>query len=151
MEPLKTFESFTDSLNEENSPAIFLPDVKAALPALEALIKKEIDLSVKLDARMTKGNRDEYLTIFSADLKKDLGNTLVKTLFKTIQIEFWGGTVTKKGDSIWFNPKIGWQSASSGSNGSDFIWDSLWYVISSTPDLKSAKPGTWVTGNKVIG
>jgi hypothetical protein len=76
-----------------------------------------------------------------------LGNTLVKTLFTSINVRFWGGTVVRDGNAIWFNPKIEYAHPSGGTNGTDFIWDALWYVLK---DHGQYKAGQWVTGRVIL-
>ena len=71
----------------------------------------------------------------------ELGNTLVKTIFSDIKIDFWGGTKVISANSIWFNPILSYEHPSGGSNGTDFLWDSLWF------DLDTNQ---WLEGRKLI-
>jgi hypothetical protein len=127
-----------NDLNEGADVTPYLDEVKKALPQLEDLIKKKLGFAPKLTADK-KGN--DRIFIQSSDLMNELGKTLVKTLFTKIEIGFWGGNVTGDGKSIWFNPKIWYEHPSGGSNGADFIWDSLWW------DLASKK---WIEGRSLI-
>ena len=127
-----------NDLNEGADVTPYLDEVKKALPQLEDLIKKKLGFAPKLSAEK-KGN--DRIFIGSSDLMNELGKTLVKTLFTKIEIGFWGGNVTSDGKSIWFNPKIWYEHPSGGSNGADFVWDSLWW------DLASKK---WVEGRSLI-
>jgi hypothetical protein len=115
-----------------------LDEVKDALPKLEELIKKAIGTKPTLEVKAASKGR---LEITSGDLINDLGKTLVKTLFKEISIGFWGGNVTSDGKTIWFNPKIWYQHPSGGTNGTDFVWDSLWYNL---------EKKEWITGRSII-
>jgi hypothetical protein len=133
-----TAEGNNDDLNEAEDISQYYDEVKKALPQLEDLIKKKLGFSPKLTAEQ-KGN--VKIEITSNDLTNELGKTLVKTLFTKIAIGFWGGNVTGDGKSIWFNPKVWYEHPSGGSNGCDFIWDSLWW------DLASKK---WVEGRSII-
>jgi len=146
MEYIKTFESF-DSVNESEDPSIFFPDVKSALPALEKMIKTEIGAPIKLNAELKTGRQGAYIEISSGELLGMLGNTLAKTLFSSINVRFWGGTVVRDGNSIWFNPKIQYTHPSGGSNGTDFVWDGLWYILK---DHDKYKAGEWVAGRKLF-
>lgn len=127
-----------NDLNEGADVTPYLDEVKKALPQLEDLIKKKLGFAPKLTADK-KGN--DRIFIQSSDLMNELGKTLVKTLFTKIEIGFWGGNVTSDGKSIWFNPKIWYEHPSGGSNGADFVWDSLWW------DLTSKK---WIEGRSLI-
>lgn len=127
-----------NDLNEGADVTPYLDEVKKALPQLEDLIKKKLGFAPKLTADK-KGN--DRIFIQSSDLMNELGKTLVKTLFTKIEIGFWGGNVTGDGKSIWFNPKIWYEHPSGGSNGCDFVWDSLWW------DLNTKK---WVEGRSLI-
>lgn len=105
-----------------------LAKIKEALPELETLIQKHLSFKPKLYAEAGNKNR---IQIFSKDLIKELGKSLVKTIFTRIEISFWGGTdilTDPEGNKvIWFNPKLSYEHPSRGTNGTDFIWDSLWY------------------------
>ena len=127
-----------NDLNEGADVTPYLDEVKKALPQLEDLIKKKLGFAPKLTADKKGADR---IFIQSSDLMNELGKTLVKTLFTKIEIGFWGGNVTSDGKSIWFNPKIWYEHPSGGSNGADFVWDSLWW------DLASKK---WVEGRSLI-
>jgi len=131
---------------KEETPVIdmqMLANVESALPELERLIKNQIGADVKLGAHLKRGG----LEIYSNDLTKLLGNTLVKTIFKSIKVRFWGGQVARDGQSIWFNPKLEYVHPSGGSNGTDFIWQSIWYVLE---DHGKYKAGEWVTGEVIF-
>jgi hypothetical protein len=127
-----------NDLNEGADVTPYLDEVKKALPQLEDLIKKKLGFAPKLTADKKGADR---IFIQSSDLMNELGKTLVKTLFTKIEIGFWGGNVTSDGKSIWFNPKIWYEHPSGGSNGADFVWDSLWW------DLASKK---WIEGRSLI-
>ena len=127
-----------NDLNEGADVTPYLDEVKKALPQLEDLIKKKLGFAPKLTADK-KGN--DRIFIQSSELIGELGKTLVKTLFTKIELGFWGGNVTSDGKSIWFNPKIWYEHPGGGSNGADFVWDSLWW------DLSSKK---WIEGRSII-
>lgn len=118
-----------------------LQNVEKALPELSKLIKKHIGVSPKLLVRFNKGRSSNNLKIYGEEnLIKELGNGLVKTIFTEISIDMWGGTMTKD-NMIWFNPKISYQHPGGGSNGTDFIWNGLWF------DLANNK---WIEGTKIF-
>jgi len=131
-------EPAVNDLNEAADVTQYFDEVKKALPQLEDLIKKKLGFSPKLTVEQ-KGN--VKLEIKSGDLLNELGKTLVKTLFTKIELGFWGGNVTGDGKSIWFNPKVWYEHPGGGSNGADFVWDSLWW------DLASKK---WIEGRSLI-
>lgn len=133
-----------DTLNEETTneslrdSSEHLDAVVNALPELEKLIFKYNKLKVKLKAKKSDTRSGIVITIFSDDLTNDL-SPLGKTVFKTIQISFWGGSENQDGD-IWFNPKVSYTHHGGGSNGTDFIWDSLWF---------NPKTNKWIEGRRL--
>lgn len=139
MEYIKTFESFINNyevLNEaEQISDDILEQVKNALPELEKLILKQSKVKAKLYAEIG-GNKNIKIT--SEDLSNQLC-PLGKTIFTRISIDFWGGILTKDG-TVWFNPKLKYNHPSGGSNGADFIWDSLWY---------NPETSKWIEGRKL--
>ena len=142
MKHIKSLESFGDhslvNENEERQPINeYLQDVINALPELEKLINKYNKINVKLKAGVTKGRREDSITIYSDDLYNML-SPLGKSVFSSIEISFWGGSVTSDGN-LWFNPKVSYTHPSRGRNGTDFIWDSLWF------DTQKKK---WIEGRK---
>ena len=113
-----------------------LTDIHEALPDLEKLIQRHSGAKVKLKASIN-GNR---IYIYSDNLIGQI-SPIGKTVFKEINIAFWGGDYIEKTNQIWFNPKTSYEHPSGGSNGSDFIWQSLWF------DLNKK---VWVEG-KLLG
>jgi len=128
------------SLNEVELS--YVDDCIASLPELEKLIQKRLGMKCKLSGEIKSGRRgDEYLKVTSNDLMSEYGkNPIVKACFAKINVDFWGGTPSQKEEnSIWFNPKLSYEHPSGGSNGTQFLWDSLWF-----------KDGKWVEGDLVI-
>jgi hypothetical protein len=124
-------------INEAADVTPYLDEVKKALPQLEELIKKKLGFKPALNAGIERG----VIKITSNDIINELGRTLVKTIFTKVEIGFWGGNVTGDGKSIWFNPKLWYEHPSGGSNGTDFVWDSLWW------DLNAKK---WIEGRSIV-
>ena len=141
MEYLKKLNEFVNEnntlINEAEDLAPYFEEVQSALPQLEDLIKKKLGFKPSLKAELGRSN----LKISSDDIINELGKTLVKTMFTKVEIDFWGGNVTRDGKSIWFNPKLSYTHPSGGSNGTDFVWDSLWW------DLDAKK---WIEGRSII-
>jgi hypothetical protein len=108
------------------------------IPELETLIETELGFKPKLYASIENNGRN--IKIFSGDLMSELGNTLVKSLFTTIKIDFWGGTKYNHDnvDYIGFSPKLQYQHPSGGSNGTDFIWWSVKFNLNTKQ---------WITHN----
>lgn len=135
MKNLKQFEEF---VNESISDASeHLNAVINALPELEKLILKYTNAKIKLKAKAEKTRSGTIIRIYSDDLSKDL-SPLGRIVFKSIQVMFWGGTENRDGD-IWFSPKISYTHPGGGSNGTDFIWDTLWF---------NTKTNKWIEGRK---
>lgn len=136
MKDLKHFLNDGMSVNEADIETpdmeIILNDIRAALPELEDEIRKALgDNSMKftLKCEIRQGWNKTVFDIHSDDnLVKYLGKGLWKTLFKTLEISWWGGEINKNG-KVWFNPKIQYQHPQGGSNGTDFIWDTVWWDI----------------------
>lgn len=115
--------------------------VQDKLPELSKIIESHLGFSPELRLVVQKGVHRDTIKISSGSLINELGNTLVKTIFSDIKIDFWGGTKVISANSIWFNPKLSYEHPSGGSNGTDFLWDSLWF------DLDTNQ---WLEGRKLI-
>ncbi len=122
-------------------------ELRNSLPALAELINKELGFSPTLHIEMKSKlyppvlNNDQVRFILTSDsLLNELGDTLVKTIFKEIKIEFWGGNISNDGNNIWFNPKLTYDHPSGGSNGTDFVWEAIWYNI---------ETDNWITSRKI--
>ena len=113
-----------ETLNENKVTPEMLLQVQQALPDLEKMIQKRSSVKVKLMAEMNR----EKINIHSDNLIGQL-SPLGRTIFKEINIYFWGGDYIEKTNQIWFNPKLSYEHPSGGSNGSDFIWQSLWFNL----------------------
>ena len=114
----------TKTLNESEATPEMLLQVQQALPDLEKLIQKRSGVKVKLMAEMKR----EKINIHSDNLIGQIG-PLGRTVFKAINVYFWGGDYIEKTNQIWFNPKTSYEHPSGGSNGADFIWQSLWFKL----------------------
>lgn len=141
MKRVKTFDDYinesTNNINENQLTEDHLSQVQQALPELEKLIEKISKVKLTLEAELDAGRRKTRIQITSQDLSNQL-SPLGKTVFSKINIDFWGGIMNQDGD-IWFNPKLSYEHPSRGSNGTDFLWDSLWY------DIGNDK---WIEGRK---
>lgn len=115
-----------------------LPFVVDYLSELEILIEKYLGFRPKLEAFYSERNNKIKIR-GTENLVGNLGDTLVKTIFTKINIEFWGGDLVDD-NSIWFNPKLSYEHPLGGSNGTDFLWDSLWFT----------KNNEWVEGRLII-
>jgi hypothetical protein len=132
---IKSFEEYNVNESVINESQQLKPTeeqfeaVRAHLPELEELINKTLgtkkgDFKLEVyDNRKTMGLRT------TNDLCFLLGNTLVKTLFKELMLDFWGGQYIQSDNAIWFAPKIWWRNPEGGQNGKDFIWSSLWFKL----------------------
>lgn len=118
----RTDESLDESLGDASE---HLDAVQNALPELEKLINKYTKVKLKLKVKAVDARSGIVLRIYSDDIGAML-SPLGRTVFSKINIAFWGGNETRDG-KIWFNPKISYEHPSGGSNGTDFIWDSLWF------------------------
>lgn len=114
-----------------------LEQLQQALPELELLIEKH--LGCKISLKVTQKELNDPIEITSGNIIDELGGTLVKTLFTSINVVFWGGILTKDNEAFWFAPKLSYNHPSGGSNGVDFIWTSLWF-----------KEGKWIEGDLII-
>ena len=125
-------------LKEEVDKSKILKQIESKLPELEKLIKKYLGYSPKLQVELT--NRGDFRLYSDENLLKQFGN-YGKTLFTEITIDFWGGGYNEKNNRVWFKPKVGYQHPSGGSNGTNFIWDSLWFDVAKNK---------WIEGRKLI-
>lgn len=101
--------------------------VKANLDKLEEMINEKLgtkkgDFQLEIyEERKNIGLRSKN------DLCSLLGRSLVKTLFTELNLDFWGGQYIPDKNSIWFVPKIWYKHPGGGSNGTDFIWSTLYF------------------------
>ena len=81
-------KSVLEHLNEsENTYQDDMLAVSKEIPALVKLIQKQLGFSPKLVVGLEKGRNGEIIKIKSSDnLVKEMGNTLVKTIFTEIKI-----------------------------------------------------------------
>lgn len=105
--------------------------VKSCLPALSDIIQKRLGFYAELKVNKSEYNIKSYnIKLYSEDnLIEFLGNSLVKTMFSKVQINFWGGTLSEGENKIWFNPKLSYEHPRGGTNGTDFLWNSLWFDL----------------------
>ena len=142
----QSHKEFLQILNESEEETFFDSDeiftkLCQVLPELEKLIQKRLGLKCKLTASLRSDRDGDYIKIVSNDLLKNYGNNpIVRNCFSKINIDFWGGKLTED-KQIWFNPRIYYEHPNGGSNGTQFLWDSLWFI-----------PGSqmWVEGRTII-
>jgi len=149
MNTLKHFDEFFESkkieiINESDSDITqeIFDIVEKNLPALEKLIKQRLGVSFNLKAEIRKGNRSTTMRIYTDDLSviKSLGSTTVKTLFEEIQISMYG-ELSNKENKVWFNPQLKYEHPRGGSNGTEFIWVTLFF------DLDKNQ---WIEGKTIL-
>ena len=108
-----------------------LEKVNSKLPALEVLISAQtgntLNLKGKLKVKLT-GQREETFSISSSSLKDQLG-PVGHLVFSDINLHFWGGHFNQETNQIWFSPKVSYEHPSGGSNGTDILWESIWFDI----------------------
>lgn len=139
---MKSVNEHLNKLNENNEVSQDnLLAVQKELPALVKLIQKQLGFSPKLVVTIENSRQGNRINLSSNDLTSELGKTLVKNMFSEIKIEFWGGVLSSTENKIWFNPKVQYTHPGGGSNGTDFVWDSLWF------DLDTNK---WIEGRKIF-
>jgi hypothetical protein len=121
------YEHLKNNVNNVN-----LEKIKQSLPELEAEIKKIAGAEIKLNARIeTSIDGDRMIVLFSDDLKNQITSGIAAPIFKSIYIKTWGGTIRNNAKAISFSPKIQYEHYSGGTNGTDYIWSSLRFDLSS--------------------
>lgn len=147
MKHINLFKEFIDESNLFESEVIeesardaseHLDAVEKALPALEKLINKYSKVKVKLKVKAEDIGSGIILNIYSDDLTNML-SPLGKTAFSKINITTWGGKENKEG-FVWFSPKLMYEYPSGGSNGTDFVWNAIFF------DPKANK---WIEGRRL--
>ena len=108
-----------------------LSAISAKLPELTAIIEKELGFAPGLKVELKKRTSGEpvFEITGTENLINELGNTLVKTLFTEVEIGFWGGTLSQDETRVWYNPKIWYRHPGGGSNGTDFLFRNLNFMI----------------------
>jgi hypothetical protein len=119
-------------------------ELRNSLPALAELINKELgfapELRIEMSINHRYGNQVEF-SIESNNLINELGNTLVKTIFSTIQIGCWSAPINEEEGLIGFFPRLRYSHPNGGSNGTDFIWNVIYYKIDTC---------TWIAGRSIL-
>jgi hypothetical protein len=100
--------------------------VTKALPQLQSEIKRIAGIELKLSATLQKTDYYGYsIRIQSDDFAEKLTG-ISASLFNEIKFKTWGGGISENGKLCFF-PKIEYSSWSGGSNGMDYIWNTIWF------------------------
>ena len=102
--------------------------LEKALPELAAKIESITGCRMELNYNRRKQGEEFCYTIFSEDLSNQLCG-ITKPIFKRINFTTWGGTNSGQQSHIWFAPKVEYTHWGGGSNGTDYIWNSLYFNI----------------------
>lgn len=111
-------------------------ELRNSLPALAELINKELGFTPELSLRYSK----DFFTIESDNLINELGNTLVRTMFASVNIRMLSHSEIID-NCLWFNPQLKYEHPNGGSNGTSFIWASVRLNLDTC---------TWVTGRSIL-
>ncbi len=107
-----------------------LSAITAKMPELTAIIEKELGFAPALIVELKHKQDEPYFQIKGTEnLINHLGDTLVKTLFTEVEIGFWGGGISADETRVWFNPKIWYRHPGGGSNGTDFLFRNLNFML----------------------
>jgi hypothetical protein len=108
-----------------------LSAITAKMPVLTAIIENELGFApgLKVEIERTRSGEPRFRISGTENLINHLGNTLVKTLFTKIKIGFWGGEISSDLKRVWFNPQIWYQHPTGGSNGTDFLFSNLNFML----------------------
>jgi hypothetical protein len=136
---MKNIPSFNEYMNEAATDSSQFDEMIKALPYLEQLIQREVGFRPKLTAKVTKGRSGDYLEITSEDLVNQLGK-IGGAMFKTLRLRLVGGDEVMKDDSVAFSINMEWSVWSGGTNGTSFVWNSMYY---------SFDESGWVAGRKI--
>jgi hypothetical protein len=103
-----------------------LGQVTKALPQLQSEIKRIAGVELKLTAILQKTDYYGYsIRIQSDDFAEKLTG-FAASLFNEIKFKTWGGGISDNRELCFF-PKIEYSSWSGGSNGMDYIWNTIWF------------------------
>jgi hypothetical protein len=136
---MKNIPSFNEYMNEAATDSSQFDEMIKALPYLEQLIQREVGFKPKLTAKVTKGRSGDYLEITSEDLVSQLGK-IGAAMFNTLHLKLVGGDEVMKDDSVGFSINMEWSHPSGGTNGTGFIWNSMYY---------SFDESGWIAGRKI--
>ena len=102
----------------------------AALPVLAAKIEDITGAIVTLQGNVVKGWDGRYSYRFESN---DLASQLCgvsKPIFRTIKITNGGGNFTTDNNKlIWFSPTINYSHYGGGRNGTNYIWEVLFFDV----------------------
>jgi len=141
---MKNIPSFNEYMNEAATDSSQFDEMIKALPYLEQLIQREVGFRPKLTAnvimrRSFAGQSGDYLEITSEDLISQLGK-IGGAMFKTLHLKLVGGDEVMKDDSVAFSINMEWSHFNGGTNGTAFIWNSVYY---------SFDESGWIAGRKI--
>jgi hypothetical protein len=100
--------------------------VTKALPQLQSEIKRIAGIELKLSAILQKTDYYDYsIRIQSADFANQLDG-FAASLFEEVKFKTWGGRISDNRELCFF-PKIEFSGWGGGSNGMDYIWNTIWF------------------------
>ena len=133
-------KNIKDKINEKlqvsnsKTASTLLQKIEFALPELEKEIKKKLgndannfDFELTVDEKTDRRNETIY-TINSGNLI-ELTGPIGKTIYESFIFNTWGGNKVPDENKIWFNPKFSFRYVKGGSNGTEAIWNSIWFDI----------------------
>lgn len=89
--------------------------IEEHIDELQDQVSAILGVKVKLNISHTP----RKIEIESDNLLPQLKDKMWYCLYKEITFATWGGSYDEKDNVIWFNPKLMWEHATSGSNGHD--------------------------------
>ena len=69
------------------------------------------------------------IVITSDDILHNSKDPILNAIFKEMTIDFWGGNYNENENCFWFNPKIMYKHYGGGSNGTQFLWNNVWFLL----------------------
>jgi hypothetical protein len=123
----------------KRTPKEILELLESKLPALEKLVKMQFRVDVTFTVKMKEYKNTPTFEISSRDFSGR--SPMLELMFKEIQFYFWGGEYHEDKEDIYFNPKVFWKSHSNGSNGTDVLWDRIFFDL--TTD-------SWITSEPLL-
>jgi hypothetical protein len=101
--------------------------VTKALPQLQSEIKRIAGVELKLTAILQKTDYYGYSIRIQSDDFANQFDGFADSLFDEVKFKPWGGGISSDNRELCFFPKIEFSSWSGGSNGMDYIWNTIWF------------------------
>ncbi|WP_296864556.1 hypothetical protein [uncultured Methanobrevibacter sp.] len=120
---IKIFEEFI------NEAATFTDEQFQTVVDHIGELEKEFEKELKFKVKLNVEKEPRKIVISSDDILHNSKDPILNAIFKEMTIDFWGGNYNENENCFWFNPKIMYKHYGGGSNGTQFLWNNIWFLL----------------------